>query len=338
MSTTEQDSYAMFQLLVPQERRRLLGAVLVVIVAVFLLVFSNVDANHSPMPHDLPIGIVGSASVVNTVSEQLPPGDYSVHGYSSLAAAKTAIQDRTIYGGFQPGMPAVILVATAASVPVANLLQSTFASAAQKAGESYSVENVVPLPSSDSSGATGYSGILSLLIAGLAGTSIIFNNTKNRSVISRLAAITAVAVGGGLAFVLVTNVIVGAFHGPPSQFFALWGVAALFILAVGVPITAFQVLLGAGGIAVGWLLFFVIGNPASGGSSAPQLLPPFWGTLSQLLPPGAATTSVRDVVYFHGNGDTGTLIVLAAYAVVGSGLAVLFFALRGHGAKATAAA
>ena len=89
-------------------------------------------------------------------------------------------------------------------------------------------------------------------------------------------------------------------------------------------------LFGVAGGAIGWVLFFVIGNPASGGSSAPELLPGFWRALSQALPPGAAVTSLRDVVYFHGHGSERALIVLALYAIVGFAVATAVYRLRVH--------
>ena len=45
--------------------RKLVVGSLGVLLAVFALVSSNVAANHSPKPHGLPIGIVGSAAVVD---------------------------------------------------------------------------------------------------------------------------------------------------------------------------------------------------------------------------------------------------------------------------------
>ena len=115
------------------------------------------------------------------------------------------------------------------------------------------------------------------------------------------------------------------------------GVATLFVFAIGLPIAAFQVIFGIAGTAIGWILFLVIGNPASGGSSAPELLPGFWRTLSQLLPPGAGVTSLRDVVYFKGHGSSRALIVLAVYAVLGAGVALIAYRLRTHVAAATPA-
>jgi hypothetical protein len=137
------------------------------------------------------------------------------------------------------------------------------------------------------------------------GSAVIYLLGRHRPPAQRLAAMVALGILAGLVAALVTNVVIGAF---PGHFLAAWGVATLFYLALGLSIAAFQVLVGAGGIAIGAVMFLVIGNPASGGSSAPELLPGFWRALSQLLPPGAATTAIRDVVYFHGHGTSGALL------------------------------
>jgi uncharacterized phage infection (PIP) family protein YhgE len=192
----------------------------------------------------------------------------------------------------------------------------------------------LPLPSSDSSGATSFSVVLSLILAALAGTSLVYAFTRHRSEAARVGVTVAIGVGAGLLTALVTNILIGAY---PSHFFAVWGLATLFVLAIGLPIAAFQVIFGIAGTAIGWILFLVIGNPASGGSSAPELLPGFWRTLSQILPPGAAVTSLRDVVYFNGHGASHALIVLAVYAVLGAGVAMAADRLRArHEAAATA--
>jgi hypothetical protein len=143
----------------------------------------------------------------------------------------------------------------------------------------------------------------------------------------------ALGIGAGFVAALLTNVIIGAF---PRHFLAVWGVAALFVLALGIPIAAFQVLVGAAGTAIGAVMFLVIGNPASGGNSAPELLPGFWRGLSQLLPPGAATTAMRDVVYFDGHGMTAALLVLGIYALVGAIVVFTVHTLRARAKPATA--
>lgn len=88
-------------------------------------------------------------------------------------------------GAFQPVPSAVVLVASAASPAVAALLQRTFASVASRSGRALAVHDLVPLPSSDSSGATTFSLILSLIIAGLAGTTLIYTLTRHRPEVVR---------------------------------------------------------------------------------------------------------------------------------------------------------
>jgi hypothetical protein len=259
------------------------------------------------------------------------PGAFEVHAYRSLNAARAAVLHRSVYGAFQPLPSPVLLVASAASPAVAVLLRKTFARVAIRSGRAPAVQDLVPLPSSDSTGATTFSLVLSLIIAGLAGTSVVYVVTRERPEGVRIAATVALGVAAGLITALVTNVITGAF---PDHFLAVWGVATLFVLAIGLPIAAFQVIFGIAGTAIGAILFLVIGNPASGGSTAPELLPGFWRTLSQILPPGAAVTSMRDVVYFNGHGSSHGLFVLAVYAVLGGAVATIAYRLRARGATA----
>jgi hypothetical protein len=320
----------------PDPDRRLLIALAGVLVLVFALVGSNVAANHAPKPHQLPVGVIGTPPVVGAEADSLgyrAPGAYQIHAYTSLAAAKAAILHREVYGALRPAPTPLLLVASAASPPVATLLQQAFTAAAKAQGKTLVVRDLVPLPSSDSRGATTFSMLISLLVAGIIGSAVIYLLGRHRPPPVRLAAMVALAVSAGLVATLVTNVLIGAFHG---HFLAVWGVAALFVLAVGLPIVAFQVLVGAGGIAIGAVMFLVIGNPASGGSSAPVLLPGFWRALSQLLPPGAAITAMRDVVYFHGHGMTHALLVLGIYAILGATVVFTVQMLRARARPATA--
>jgi Protein of unknown function (DUF3533) len=318
------------------EDRRLLIALLGVLVVVFALVGSNVAANHAPKPHHVPVGVIGAPPVVGAVAGSIgqhAPGAYQIHAYSSLAAARTAILHRTVYGAFRPLPSPLLLVASAASPAVAALLEHAVAAATRAQGRPLAVRDLVPLPSSDSRGATAFSMVLGLIIAGIMGSAVIYLLDRHRSQSQRLATMVALAVGVGLVAALVTNVVIGAF---PDHFLAVWGVATLFYLALGLPIAAFQVLVGAGGVAIGAVMFLVIGNPASGGNSAPELLPGFWRGLSQLLPPGAATTAMRDVVYFHGHGMTMAVLVLGLWAILGVAVALTVNTLRTRARAATA--
>lgn len=307
----------------PANRKLLIGLA-GLLALIFVFVFSNVEANHDPKPHDLPLGVVGPPPAVAALTSQLDrsaPGAFTISGYLSLGGARTAIMHRSIYGALDPGTPATLLVANAASPAVATLLQHVFqAAAAHSSGKRLVVRDVVPLPSSDPTGAAAPSAVLSLIIAGILGSSMIYLLTQGRSLAVRLGALVILAGGAGVLTALVTNVIVGAFS---AHFLAVWGVATLFILAMVMPISAFQVLLGLPGTAVGLLAFVVIGDPSSGAATAPQLLPPFWRTVSQALPPGAGVSAMRDVVYFNGYGTTRAFVTLGTYAILGTIAAVV---------------
>jgi hypothetical protein len=324
---------------VSPDNRKLAIALALVLAIVFAFVGSNVATNHAPKPHDMPVGLVGSPQTVAALAGQLDlnsPGSFRIRTYASDADARTAVLDRKVYGAFEPGPRPSLLVASAASPPAELVLQETFQPIARAQGQALRVDDLAPLPSSDSSGATAFSVLLSLVIAGVLGSSVIYMVSGHRPLAVRLGAVLVLGVGAGLVTALVTNVIVGAFSG---HFLGVWGIATLFVLAVALPIAAFQTLLGLPGTGIGLLVFVVLGTPSSGGGTAPELLPSFWRAISQLLPPGAADTVLHDVVYFHGNGATAGLIVLAAYAILGvaGALAIHAISVRRAGRMAVAA-
>jgi hypothetical protein len=322
---------------VSAQDRRLLGGLAGVLVVVFALVGSNVAANHSPKPHDVPVGLVGTPQAIDAVAVPLKqrfPGAYEIHEYPTPDAARTAILHRDVYGAYEPQPSPVLMVASAASPSIASLLEQTFRGLAQAQGApAPKVEDLVPLPRSDSRGATSFSVVLSLIIAGVLGSTVIYLLGQHRPPPVRLAVMLSLAICVGLLTALITNVIVDAF---PGRFFGVWAVASLFYLALGLPISAFQVLIGAAGTALGAVMFLVIGNPASGGSSAPELLPGFWRALSQILPPGAAVTAMRDVVYFNGHGAGPALLVLAIWALAGTAIVFTVHGIRSRRQRAVA--
>lgn len=313
----------------PDNRRLAIGLAAVLLV-VFAIVGSNVAANHEPKPHHVPVGIAGQPNVVRNVGNAIrrrAPGAFEIHEYASLDAARTAVLHRKIYGALRPEPTPLVLVATAASPAVSRLLVDASTVARKRIGEPVAVRDLVPLPSSDSTGATPFSAVLSLIIAGVFGSTVIFTLAHDRPANVRVLAMLILGIGAGLITALITNVVVGAF---PRNFFGVWAVAALYVLAMGLPIIAFQLAVGIAGTAIGAVMFLVIGNPASGGASAPELLPGFWRVVSQMLPPGAATTAMRDVVYFHGHGAARGLIVLALWAFLGVALAIAVHRVRGR--------
>ncbi len=75
--------------------------------------------------------------------------------------------------------------------------------------------------------------------------------------------------------------------------------------------------LGVGGFVLAALLLVFVGNPFSGVSTAPVLLPEWAAFVGQLLPPGAGGSLLRSSAFFDGNGGGGALAVLLGWATLG---------------------
>jgi hypothetical protein len=136
----------------------------------------------------------------------------------------------------------------------------------------------------------------------------------------RLAGLAAFAIVGGLVAMLIVRLALDALPGP---FLGLAGLAALAIAAMAVPSALFMRLLGPPGIMLSFLIFLMLGNPASGAASAPELLPDPWREGGQLLPAGAAATGLRNVAYFDGAALAQPLVVLSVFVAAGAALLVV---------------
>ncbi len=86
---------------------------------------------------------------------------------------------------------------------------------------------------------------------------------------------------------------------------------------------ALQALTGIVGIGLAVLIVVIAGNPSAGGAFPLPMLPDFWRAIGPALPPGAGTWTARSIAYFRGNAVTGPLLVLSAWAVVGTAVTML---------------
>lgn len=177
----------------------------------------------------------------------------------------------------------------------------------------------MPLPARDPRGLGLAAGLLPLVVGGIAlGVATILR--VRGSVVARL---TALVVGGVLGGLVVVGLLQGWLGALDGSLWANAGGAALLILAVAATVDGLGPVLGAGGIALGALLMIALGNPLSGVTSAPEMLPGGWGALGQWLPPGAGATALRSVAFFDGAGSGTALLALAGWVLLGFVLVVL---------------
>ncbi|MEU9994592.1 ABC transporter permease [Streptomyces sp. NPDC050848] len=283
-----------------------------VVVALALWAFAWPAARIAP--RDLPIGVAGPATATAPLEQRLAERDgaFEVHRYDSEAAARTAIEDRVVYGAVvvTPQGPE-LLTASAASPVVAGLLREAV-TAQLPPGTQVTVTDVVPAPAGDPRGSAFGAGLFPLILAG-AASGIVVTVLGLRGARAAVTLLGAAALAGIVGASLAHSWL-GVFAG---DWWAEAGVLGLTVLAIGAAIAGLAALIGKPGIGVGALTMILLGNPFSGVASAPELLPAPVGALGQWLPPGAGGSALRSVAFFDGAGAGSALLVLGAWVVAG---------------------
>jgi hypothetical protein len=269
-------------------------------------------------------GSLRSTRQVDERLEQQAPDAFAVTYYPGEAALRDAILNRIVYGGIAFGPDgATLLTAAGGSPAVAQLLDQIGSGFAQHSGTQLRTEDLAPLTPDDPRGVGLAASALPITLAGMLPAVALVLALK-REVWTRLVATVTFS---GIAGVTIAALLYYVFGSIDTN---LWGVAAgltLGIAATGVFILGLGSLFGKVGLALGALSALLVGNPLSGLTSAPEMLPRGWGQLGQLLPQGAAATLLRSTAYFGGAGAGTAIIVLSCWLIVGLAL-VISVALR----------
>ncbi len=311
------------------ERRRppLIAVItlLTAVLTVFLIAFAWPSARSEP--RNVPLAVSGPAPAVaqiETQLEQAMPGGFEITAVPDRQAAVQRIEDRDAYGAIvlDAAQPEV-LTASAGGPAIAQVL--TQLSARMSPENPAKVTDIVPLPKDDPRGAGLAAGALPLVLGGIIAAAALTQLVRTGA--KRMIGAVTFAVTGGLALAAVLQYWLGSFEG---SYLGNAGVIAMSIAAISLTLLGLEWLLGTAGLALGGAVMMLLGNPLSGMTSAPEMLPSGWGTLGQLLPPGAAGTALRSVSFFDGAGAARPLVVLACWLLAGVALCGLG-ALRSRG-------
>ena len=310
-------------------------ALLTVIIGVLLVAFAWPAVRSSV--HDVPIAIAGPAAAVAPIRaalEQRLPGGFEITEVADTAAAERLIHERQVYGAIDlsSGTPHVI-VASAASTAVAQTMQTMAADLGQtgKPGAPEAVRDLVSLPADDPRGAGLAAGALPLVMGGLLAAVLLTRLVHGT--VRRFTGALAFAATGGLTVAAILQFWLGSLTG---SYPANGAAVALTIAATALTVLGLESLLGYAGIGIGAVLMMLIGNPLSGTTTAPEMLPGWSGTLGQLLPPGAGGRLLRSTSFFDGRGATHAVIVLVTWVTVGAVLCMLGGLSARRAAKAAA--
>ena len=308
-----------------------LVAVLTVVIALVAIAFALPAARSKP--HDVPIGAAGPQAASGQVAdllEQNAPGVFDITYYPGEAALRDAIRNRDVYGGISFGPQGrTLLIATGASPTVAQLLSQVGNGIAQHGGVQLKTEDVAPPTTDDPRGAGIAASALPITLAGLL-PAIALVLLLRREVWTRL---TAAVVFAGLAGVTIAALLRFVLGSIDANFWGVAGGLTLGVLASGLSMLGLGSLFGRAGLVAGGLIALLLGNPLSGLTSAPELLPSGWGEFGQWLPQGANATLLRSTAFFDGAGAGMAIVVLTCWVLAGAALIVIAAARNGKGVR-----
>jgi hypothetical protein len=299
-----------------------LTALISLLIAAFAL-----PAVHSG-PNHVPIGVAGPASITPQLKQiftQANADAFDVKVYTQESQLKKAIEHHVVYGGLSVTTTgASMLISSAASPTIAEQLGGLASTLTAQTQTQIAVSDVVPLPTKDPRGNGLNSLALPLVIGSLLPALLMFQVYRRR-VAAQIAASLGASVLIGLAVSAILTFWIGATHGANYWLLTLGlaaGVAATSLILLGLAALGGRIALGIGAAVV-----LLLGAPLSGFSTAPEWISSPWGTIGQLLPPGASGTVLRTFAFFDGHGSGPGLLVLGGWALIGLLLIVLGTAL-----------
>lgn len=297
---------------------------LALIVGVLTVAFAWPSANTGP--EEVPIAVIGPPEAAAQAADRLDaaqPGGFVVTVAADPAEAIEMIEHREVYAALALGPEGLDLyTATAASPAVAGLVggvaEQMAAAMGRAAGQPgavpVTVEDVVPMPQDDPNGAGLAASALPMAAGGILIGALTATAVRGSSRQAAAAALAPLAVGAAVAGILFG---LGSVEG---AYWAVTGAIALALLAAAWTVLGLTKLLGRAGTVLGAVTIMLVGNPLSGLTSAPELLPAPLGAVGQHLTPGAGATLLRSVSFFEGHGAQAAAVVLAAWLVGGIAL------------------
>jgi hypothetical protein len=289
-------------------------------------------------PHRLPIGVSGTTEFRAQVKQVLTQDGltaFDVTGYAAEGDLRSAIAERKIYGGLSlTRAPSISMLVSSAASPVAAETLGSLANSLAQGGQ-IPVTDVVKMPASDPRGEGLAAANLPLVVAAVLPALVLIPLYRRRTG-ARLGVTVGAAVVIGLGLAAALDYVLGSTEG--SNFLLVSAGLTAGVLATSLLLLGLFAIAGRVGVGVGAALLVLFAAPLSGLASAPEWLPAPWGTIGQLLSPGANATLLRSTAYFDGHGSGQALLVLSIWALIGLALLVLGTLLRQRKAQPAGAA
>jgi hypothetical protein len=300
---------------------------------VLLFAFTSlyVAAFHAPRAKGFDVAVVGTSRQAAATQDTLDTADrggFDVRRYDSERQARAALMDTDVHAVLVAGATGDrVIVAQALGAAPTQVATDALRGVAAASHVPATVQDVRPLPASDSRGLSSLFTVVGTLIPSLVFGVLLSVFGRRLAARVRWSAVVIFAVLAGTIAAFDVDVLVGAL---PGDFAGIAVVSGLLALAVSAAAHGLGHLGGAVGIVVAIAMLLLLGVSAAGGAVTYQFEPGFYGAVSQLLPPGAALTAVRNVHYFDWAATLTPLLVLGAWAAGGLALGLLGERLGPH--------
>ncbi|MFF0630726.1 ABC transporter permease [Streptomyces sp. NPDC004296] len=296
-------------------------AVVLAIGTIFVTVY--LAAFHAPRPRHLPVAAVGTDQQVLQVEAGLDaglPGGFSVTMYPSEAEARQAVEHREVYAAYlAPGTPGAVgrnpklLYAGANGPSVTGTVTGAFGAVAKAGGHQLTQQDIVPSSSGDTRGMSVFYAAFGLILAGYLFGMMTYQIAPRLQFRWRMVSVASFGVLGGAIIGLLSGST--GFGALPGSFYGIAGITAMMAAAAGLATMVFMRLVGSAGLSLASVVLLTLGNSTSGGVMPPQYLPDWLRPLSEILPVGVGVRAIQGASYFHNDGLTRGIAVLAGWIV-----------------------
>ncbi|WP_420749452.1 ABC transporter permease [Rhodococcus sp. O3] len=289
---------------------------------VVLMLSIMLGAMYQPTPREMPVTVVAGtteqAGQVVAGLEQNMAGLFDLRTSDSLDEARAEVQDRTIVAAFvlpSAAAPTATLITNeAAGMSQRQVVQRVFDQVAGGIQVPLTVENVAPLPDSDTMGTVTLYVAMGWIMSGFMVVVVAGGAQPAAMVLRRMLPIAA----GWALFMpavlwVIADPITGAVDG---HFLPLYGVGIVATFTTSMFTLALHRLFGLLAVipAVGILMF--VGVPASNGAMSMYMTPQIFKFLHGVLPMPAAVESVRSILYFGGDAVGSHLVTFVIWGLV----------------------
>lgn len=291
--------------------------------AMVVMMFSiMLGAMYQPAPREMPVTVV--ATTVDTAEQTVAGFEQSMDGLfdftasESLGDARAAVQDRSVVAAYvlpSAESPAATLITSqAAGMSQQQVVTMTFRQVAAGMQVPLTVEDIAPLPGSDTMGTVSMYVAMGWIMSGFM-LAVVGNSAAPAAMrVKSLLPISAVySVFMSLVVWVIAAPLTGAVDGHFPQ---LFGTGLLAIFTTAMFATFLTRLFGMLAVVPAVAILMFLGVPASNGAMSIFMSPEIFRVLHGVLPMPAAVESIRSILYFGADSVGPHLVTFGIWGAV----------------------